>query len=402
MISCNLFRQIRLLFLQALQYMKQLLSLVIAGFIGGGLAVLILQDNPVKTVIEENISPQAVLTSSNTATQPFDFVLAAEKALPSVVHITAEESKILAQERRQRGNDGQSPFGFFNFDELFGQDFYPKSGTGSGVILSEDGYIITNNHVVENADVITIMLSDGRKMEASKIGTDPSTDLAVLKIEADGLSPIGFSNSDQVKVGEWVAAVGNPFGYLESTVTAGIVSAIGRDIDIIKGEKAIEQFIQTDAAINPGNSGGALVNTDGDLIGINTAIATPTGVFAGYSFAIPANLVYKIFEDIKVNGDIQRARLGVLGETVTPELQEEKNFKTTSGFYIESIQPGSSAQLAGLLPRDIIIESNGSIVQGYEDIADIMEFAKVGDKIELKVIRKNKEIDIVVMLKKGI
>jgi S1-C subfamily serine protease len=238
--------------------------------------------------------------------------------------------------------------------------------------------------------------------KATKIGSDPSTDLALLKIEATGLTPVNFADSDDIKVGEWVAAIGNPFSYLESTVTAGIVSAKGRDIDIIKGKYNIEEFIQTDAAINPGNSGGALVNVNGDLVGINTAIATPTGVYAGYSFAIPSNLVKTIIEDIKVNGNIERGRLGIQGFELNPENIEELNIDIKKGFYVESVVKGSGAQFAGVLPGDILVEANNKEINEFDDLYKIVEYAKVGDKINLGVIRKNKRIDLEVYLKKGI
>lgn len=387
--------------------MKNVFSLVLAGIIGGAFSLMMFQTMTPDTV-EENVSPRAVLTSNaKVITQPFNFVEAAQKVTPAVVHIEAIESKSLAQQRtNEQRNNRRSPFdGFFDFnmEDFFGpQHFGPRNGTGSGVIISEDGYIVTNNHVVGFADEISVSLSDKRKFQAVKIGTDPSTDLALLKIEATGLRSVEFSNSDEVLVGEWVAAVGNPFSYLKSTVTAGIVSAKGRDIDIIQGEKAIEEFIQTDAAINPGNSGGALVNTEGKLIGINTAIATPTGVFAGYSFAIPANLVQRIIKEIKENGDIKRARLGVMGDTVDEDLIKEKNLRTDSGFYVAKLEPGSAAQLAGILPGDVIVRANGKTIEDYDDLVDLMEFAKVGDNIELTVQRKNKLEDIKVKLRKGI
>jgi len=389
--------------------MKQILTLILAGVIGGSVAFFAFQSSLDQPQIIENRSPRAVLTSNaspSSFAQPFNFVEAADKVTPAVVHITANESKALAQQRTPKGNRGQSPFdGFFNFDmdDFFGPQFFgPKQGTGSGVIISEDGYIVTNNHVVGYADEIKVSLPDKREFKATKIGTDPSTDLAVLKIEANGLVSVPFSDSDDVKVGEWVAAVGNPFSYLTSTVTAGIVSAIGRDIDIIEGEKTIEEFIQTDAAINPGNSGGALVNEDGELIGINTAIATPTGVFAGYSFAIPSNLVLRIVNEIKTNGDIKRARLGVMGDSVDDELVAEKNLFATEGFYVAKLEPGSAAQMAGLLPGDVITSANGKYISSYEDLVEVMEFAKVGDVIDVTVKRKKKTKKISVRLRKGI
>jgi len=350
----------------------------------------------------ENTSPKAVFTSSssvNGASASVDFVDAAERVTPAVVHIQVKESRALAQERLNERRDNS--FGWFGFQDFFGQDFYPKSGDGSGVIISEDGYIVTNNHVVQGGDIINVNAGD-REYSATVVGTDPSTDLALLKIEAYGLPYVEFADSDEVKVGEWVVAIGNPFSYLKSTVTAGIVSAKGRDIDILKNKVAIEEFIQTDAAINPGNSGGALVNPEGKLVGINTAIATPTGVYAGYSFAIPSNLVKRIVEDIKENGDIERGRLGVRGRTVDDIIQKENDLNINYGFVVEIVDKGSGAQFAGVLPGDIIIEANGKAVNNFEDLYEVIEFAKVGETINLVVLRKNKEIKIPVYLRKGI
>jgi len=383
--------------------MKKGLSLLFAGILGGLVAVFAGQIFLSNDHEDINQSPKLVLTSSSTNSAPFDFVYAAERVTPAVVHITAEESAALAQQRRQ--DRGNSPSFFFDLDDFFGQNFHaPKNGTGSGVIISQDGYIVTNNHVVEHADIIKVSLSDKRSFTAVKIGTDPSTDLALLKIEANDLVFAEFSDSDDVKVGEWVAAIGNPFSYLESTVTAGIVSAKGRDIDIIKtnDNTAIEEFIQTDAAINPGNSGGALVNIGGKLIGINTAIATPTGVYAGYSFAIPSNLVERIINDIQQNGNIERGRLGVRGLTVSDELVEEYKLKVNKGFLVEMVDKGSGAQFAGVLPGDVIVSANNKQVNTFEDLYSEIEFAKVGDKIKLGVIRKNKQVNLTVNLRKGI
>ncbi len=385
--------------------MKQFSSLLFASVLGGLIAFFALKASLPTAEIVENQSPRAVLTSAPTElAQPFNFVKAADMVTPAVVHITANESKTLAQQRRQERGGGSSPFdGFFNLEDFFGQQYFgPKQGTGSGVIISENGYIVTNNHVVGYADDIKVSLPDKREFIATKIGTDPSTDLAVLKIEASGLEHVAYADSDEVKVGEWVAAVGNPFSYLTSTVTAGIVSAKGRDIDIIEGEKTIEEFIQTDAAINPGNSGGALVNEDGKLIGINTAIATPTGVFAGYSFAIPSNLVSRIVNEIKANGDIKRAALGVYGDSVTEELVNEKNLFHTSGVYVGKLVPGSAAQLSGILPGDIITSVNGTTILEWEDLVEVMQFAKVGDVLDVTLRRKKKTKKLSVKLRKGI
>lgn len=381
--------------------MKQLLSILLAGILGGMVAYGAFSyklDKQSNTPIEMNQSPKATFTN-NPTNVPNDFVDASALSTPAVVHITAQESDQLAN---QRLNDrGQIDIFDFDLNDIFGRNFFgPKQGTGSGVIYSEDGYIITNNHVVGFADKIKVELTDGRFFNATKVGTDPSTDLALLKIEADNLPTIAIGNSDDVKIGEWVLAVGNPFNYLTSTVTAGIVSAKGRDLDIIEG-KAIEEFIQTDAAVNPGNSGGALVDTDGKLIGINTAIATPTGVFAGYSFAIPINLAVRIVEDIKVNGNIERANLGIEGFDVDADLADEEDLNTTTGFFVVNVVEGSGAQYSGVLPRDVVIEVNGQGVENIEDIKNEIKFSKVGDVVELKVIREGAEKVIPVKMRKS-
>ena len=380
--------------------MKNLFSLILAGFIGGLISVVAF--NSIKTDQKGesfNQSPRAVLASDAIIDVPPNFVQAAEKVTSTVAHITVKESQVLAQQRRNEARR-QRGFGMFDLQDLFELD-YPRSGMGSGVVISDDGYIVTNNHVVEGGDLISVSL-EGTEYDGKVIGTDPSTDLAVIKIDASGLNYVEFGDSDEIRVGEWVAAIGNPFSYLRSTVTAGIVSAKGRDIDILQNGKGIEEFIQTDAAINPGNSGGALVNPEGELIGINTAIATPTGVYAGYSFAIPSNLVEKIVKDIIENGDIERGRLGIRGRTIDQIIVQEKNLNKSKGFLVEMVDNGSGAQYAGVLPGDIIIEADGKRVDKFEDLYSVIEFAKVGDTINLVVFRKNKEIKIPVYLRKGI
>ena len=328
-----------------------------------------------------NQSPSARLVSNApaVANQPFDFVKASERATEVVVHIVAEESIASARKRaEERRRTRRSPFDDFFGGDIFGQDFFgqdffrgngPKNGSGSGVIFTRDGYIVTNNHVVGFADNILVTLEDGREVNATKIGTDPSTDLAVIKIDVDGNLPtLDFANSDDVQVGEWVLAVGNPFNYLTSTVTAGIISAKGRDLDIISEDKSIEEFLQTDAVVNPGNSGGALVNTDGKLLGINTAIATPTGVYAGYSFAIPSNLVKRIVFDIIENGDIERVNLGVQGYDVDQSVQDDFDLNVSKGFYVDTIDRGSAAQFSGMLPGDVILAIDDKDVGSFEEI----------------------------------
>lgn len=389
--------------------MKAFFQLLAAG-ITGGLIVLagINFSDRSKTVVDAK--PKAAFTNFNMSpsiTSPGDFVESAKKTTGSVVHIYAEESDALARQKRSKQRRSDPWADFFGLDDFFGgNNFYaPKNGTGSGVIYSADGYIITNNHVVGFADKITVTDSEGKKYSATKVGTDESTDLAVIKVEGGkNFSPIKIGDSEKVNVGEWVLAVGNPFGYLTSTVTAGIVSAKGRSLDIIPNDKAIEEFIQTDAAINPGNSGGALVNLQGELIGINTAIATPTGVFAGYSFAIPSKIVKKVIKDIvDKGGNLERASLGVGGYDVNEELVREfkLDLKGKRGFYVEEVEKRSAAQMGGLLPGDVIIGINNSVVNNYDDIDKSMKYNRVGDRVEIKVNRNGKEMTIPVQLRKS-
>jgi S1-C subfamily serine protease len=389
--------------------MKNLLSNIYAGIIGGLICFsLISYNQEPKTVKEDIVSPIPVNTQENVLpVTGQSFVTAAKKATGAVVHIFAEESSALAKQRyeNQRRNRGYDSF----FNDFFGGNFFGgdyfrrQNGSGSGVIYSENGYIVTNNHVVGFADKIKVTLEDGKEYNAKKIGTDPSTDLAVVKIEAENLKTMRIADSDQLQVGEWVLAVGNPFDYLTSTVTAGIVSAKGRDLDMIEGEKSIEEFIQTDAAINPGNSGGALVTAEGKLVGINTAIATPTGVYAGYSFAIPSNLVKEIVEDIiTTGGDIHRVSLGLGGYDVDEQLVKEFDLKVFSGFYVADVDVKSSAKLAGIIPGDVIIGIDSKVVKDFEDISEILKFSKSGDQINILVSRNGKKIKVPTYLRKGL
>jgi serine protease Do len=389
--------------------MKTFFQLLIAGVTGGAIALAGLNVFESKQYDHSDI-PSASYVNYNQSpltNMPGDFVESAKRSTGSVVHIFAEESdeQVLAKRKKQKRND---PFSeFFGFEDFFGgSNFYgPKNGSGSGVIYSSDGYIVTNNHVVGFADKITVTDAEGKKYSAVKVGTDESTDLALIKVEgAKNLTPIRIGDSEKVNVGEWVLAVGNPFGYLTSTVTAGIVSAKGRSLDIIQNDKAIEEFIQTDAAINPGNSGGALVNLQGELIGINTAIATPTGVFAGYSFAIPSKIVKKVIKDIIENGgNVERTNLGVGGYDVNDELVKEfgLNLNGKKGFYIEEVEKRSAAQMGGLLPGDVITEINNMPISNYNDIEKTMKYNKVGDKVNIKVNRNGKEMIVPIQLRKS-
>ncbi|TNE59162.1 MAG: PDZ domain-containing protein [Bacteroidetes bacterium] len=326
----------------------------------------------------------------------FDFTRAAERAMPAVVHIKAMESRESAIQRNRQSN----PFRFFFGDDFFGLDDYarPRSGTGSGVIYTDDGYILTNNHVVEFADDFEVTLHDNREFRARLIGADPSTDMAVLKIDAQNLPAITLGNSDDVKVGEWVLAVGNPFD-LTSTVTAGIVSAKSRDINIIRKGAPIEAFIQTDAAVNPGNSGGALVDATGNLIGINSAIATPTGVFAGYSFAIPINLAQRIADDLIKYGVYKRAYLGVDIATMDSNLADELNIPYAQGVWVKEIDTTGSAARSGIRPNDIITKVNGKNVTSVPELQELIGRSKAGETISISLLRNGEKKDVAVKLK---
>lgn len=336
---------------------------------------------------------------------PFDFTDAAEKAKKSVVYI---ETKSGISTSNRKPNSRRMPRDLedlFDFGQLFGGGGIdiPSEGKGSGVIISSDGYIVTNNHVVNGADEINIKTSDDRKFVAQKIGVDPSTDLALLKIDANNLTPAEFGNSDAVKVGEWVLAVGNPFD-LEFTVTSGIVSAKGRNkLNIIKDAKPIEEFIQTDAAVNPGNPGGALVDVQGRLIGINTAIYSPNGSFAGYSFAIPVNLMQRVMKEIKENGSLERVgSLGLEVHEIDATLAKEQNLPSNKGLLISSVQEGSIADYAGLIPDDIILSVDGKEVNSFDQLISLRDDSRVGQTLQFKILRDGNVRTLPVKLRKKI
>jgi serine protease Do len=380
--------------------MEKIWSTLLSGAVGGMLvfAAIKFTEKPQSMAP----SPQPALARQvnyGAAPVPFDFTKAAEKSMDAVVHIKATESResALNRQREQRYSD---PFQYF-FGQSFGYQQQPKSGTGSGVIYTEDGYILTNNHVVEFADEYVVTLHDNREFKARMVGRDPNTDMAVIKIDTKGLPAIEIGNSDQVKVGEWALAVGNPFD-LTSTVTAGIISAKGRNIDIIKGGKAIESFIQTDAAVNPGNSGGALVDVNGKLIGINSAIATPTGVFAGYSFAIPVNLVTRIADDLIKYGEYRRAYLGVNIATMDNNIAKQLKLDFTQGAVIIDLDPEGSASRSGLQQNDIVVKANGTNVTSTAELLEQLGRSKVGETMTLTVVRNNKQQEIPVRLRSKI
>ncbi len=340
---------------------------------------------------------------------PLDFTGVSKEVMNSVVHI---KSKREVQASNQLRFNERNPFGDMFGDEFF-RYFYgdpqqqspdrskPESfeqvGTGSGVIISSNGYIVTNNHVIDHADDIEITLSNNDSYKAKVIGTDPSTDLALLQIKEDGLPAVQFGNSDQVEVGEWVMAVGNPFN-LNSTVTAGIVSAKGRNINIIDDKSAIEAFIQTDAAINPGNSGGALVSLNGELIGINTAIASPTGSYTGYGFAIPANIVSKVVEDFVKYGMVQRAYLGIMIRDINGDLMKDQHLKISEGAFVDSITDKSAAGQSGIVAGDVIIGVDDVPIQKSADLLEQIGRHRPGDQVSVTVNRGGQELSYEVKL----
>ncbi|HPG07054.1 MAG TPA: trypsin-like peptidase domain-containing protein [Saprospiraceae bacterium] len=347
----------------------------------------------------------------NTLATGIDFRNAADKARASVVLIQGQASDQLVNEKRKQQNDNNPMNQFFrNFmDDDMGSLFsFPfggfniPPGTGSGVIISPDGYIVTNNHVVDDYDIIDVTLFNDKKYNAQVIGKDPSTDLAVIRIDAQNLPVAMIGNSDEAQVGDWVLAIGNPYDKLRSTVTAGIISAKGRDIDILQGDdngRTIEEFIQTDAAVNPGNSGGALVDAEGNLIGINTAIYSQTGSYVGYSFAIPSNLMQKVAAGLIKNGNVARVSLGVSMYEVNDEIAQELSLGVKSGLLVEQVEDRSSAQYAGILPNDVIVEVEGQKMKSFDDLKGFLDKAKSGDVINVKVWREGEVKSLDVRLK---
>lgn len=360
--------------------MKNLGLIAITSFVSALLAIFVYRmvEEPQKILIKETLPAKQVdfnyqdevvkkvkYNSPTNAANP-NFVDAAQAVTPTVVNIKATEKS----------------------DYFWSGGNYGAS-TGSGVIISRNGYIVTNRHVIDDGDKIEVTLNDKREFVAEVIGTDPSTDLALLKIKATDLPFLGFGNSDKLSVGEWVLAVGNPFN-LESTVTAGIVSAKGRNINILEGDYTIESFIQTDAAVNPGNSGGALVNSIGELIGINTAIITRSGRYEGYSFAVPSNLASKVISDLREYGEVQRAILGVNIEPIDNKLAESLKLPSVEGVHIKEITKGGSADLAKLKPGDVIVSINGKKTSTMPELQEQIGGFRPGDMISVQYYRKGK------------
>jgi serine protease Do len=357
----------------------------------------------VQTTIPARLASMSLMNTSSA--QPIDFRYAAAASTPCVVHVksTFKAEKVAYQ---------RSPFP----QDLFGNDFFQffqgpnpyqrpqdQVATGSGVIVSADGYVVTNNHVVENANEIEVVMHNNKSYKAKIIGRDPDTDIALLKLDGSDFPSIEFANSDSVLVGEWVLAVGNPFN-LASTVTAGIVSAKGRNLNMIgdgkeRASTAIESFIQTDAAVNPGNSGGALVNASGQLVGINTAIASPTGSYAGYSFAVPSNIVNKVIFDLKKFGVSQRGFLGVTIRTLDDKTAKDLGIDKSEGVYVDGVNKGSAGDEAGLKNKDVITRINGFTVNSSPELQEQVAKYRPGDKISVEFIRDGKVQQTTVQLK---
>lgn len=375
--------------------MKRYIEIIAASVIGAGLTLLVSgvvfktgnnNNNETSEPVNVKMVQQPVVTKVNSN---YDFVNAAEKTVHAVVHVKV----------RNQYAGYENPF--YNF--LFGKPVYPQEqapvvSAGSGVIISNDGYIVTNNHVIEGADILEVTLNDKRTFTAKVIGADANTDIALIKIDGTGFPFLEWGDSDNLRIGEWVLAVGNPFN-LASTVTAGIVSAKARSINILNKRTAIESFIQTDAAVNPGNSGGALVNTDGKLVGINTAIASPTGTFSGYSFAVPQRIAQKIVNDFIEFGAIQRAFLGVSITEVTSDEAKKSGVTVTNGVFVSAVANGGAAAEGGVKAGDVIIDVAGVKVNSTSELQEQVGQFRPGDQINVTVLRQNNKKTMLLTLR---
>ncbi len=373
--------------------MKRVIGPLLFGILGGFIALSIHQRSFTEApVVQSELQPASgtpvsyvsIPTASGTPVVAVDFTEAAERSVNAVVHVTTETTVNV-----------RDPFADFFWGYRAPSQQRQQQGAGSGVIISADGYIVTNNHVVEGADKIMVHLNDRRQFEARIVGRDPSTDIAVLKVEGEGLATLGYGNSDEVRVGEWVLAVGNPMN-LTSTVTAGIVSAKARNINLLQYDPGrdvfpIESFIQTDAAVNPGNSGGALVNASGELVGINTAIASNTGQYTGYSFAVPVNIVKKVAGDIVEYGSVQRAYLGVSIRDMDQQLAQELRMDKPRGVYVNGLTDGGAAANAGLEKGDVITRVGSIAVNNVPQLQEQVGKFKPGDRVPVTVLREGGE-----------
>ena len=355
-------------------------------------AVVNLTKNEKETVILPASNETAVRYAAfSDDGEPVNFSVAAEKTVNSVVHVTT-----VIQQDNSAQSSGDPFFDFFYGYRNRGRG--PAMSSGSGVIISPDGYIVTNNHVIDNASEVRIAFNDKRTAIAKVVGTDKNTDLALLKVDEKNLPALTFGNSDNLRLGEWVLAVGNPFN-MSTTVTAGIVSAKARDINIIYSEFRIESFIQTDAAVNPGNSGGALVNLRGELVGINTAIASRSGQYEGYAFAVPTSIVKKVVEDLMQFGKVQRALLGIRYQEVTSDLAKEYGLKEIKGVYIARVEENSAAKDAGIQAGDVLLKINDVDVTGSAIVQEQVAQRRPGDKMNLTVNRDGKMKQFTVVLR---
>lgn len=320
-----------------------------------------------------------------------DFTYAAESAVEAVVYV-----EVTVQRRQQY--QSIDPFFRFFFGDEFGQpQSREQKGSGSGVIIRPDGYIVTNNHVINGASNILVTLNNNQQYEATVVGTDPATDVAIIKVDATDLPTIPMGDSDALRLGEWVLAIGSPLGVqLRSTITAGIVSAKGRSMPDYSGEFKIESFIQTDAAVNPGNSGGALVNKKGELVGINTAIVSQTGAYSGYSFAVPVNIVKRVAEDLMDYGSVKRAVLGVTMGSVDKKIADEMKLSSVSGVYINEVVKGSAAEKAGLQKGDVIVAIDGQKITDASSVQAKVSSYHPGDRAVINYIRDGKQKEVTV------
>lgn len=376
-----------------MKHLKELGILVAVAAVSAGVSCLYVKHygNNEKIIIQETQQAPVQYSAYTHDGEPVDFTYAADKSVNAVVHV------MTTYEVQQ--SQMSDPFLEYFFGERnFQQAPQKRQASGSGVILSKDGYIVTNNHVVDGAAQVNVVLNDKRQFKAQIVGTDPTTDLALLKVDADDLPTLPIGNSDNLKVGEWVLAVGNPFN-LTSTVTAGIVSAKARNINILSGDMKIESFIQTDAAVNPGNSGGALVNTRGELVGINAAIASQTGSYTGYAFAIPTSIMSKVVADLKEYGTVQRALLGVQIRDIDADFAKEKNLETMEGAYVASVGNQSAASDAGIKEGDIITHVSGNKVKTVSELQEKISRFRPGDKVQITLLRNGKQETVSVTLK---
>lgn len=379
--------------------MKKFASLVIAGMIGGlftlgGMYLLQPSVQPTSAPVSEvaQVVKNNWSATPSVVNVPGSFSVAAKKAMPAVVHISVKA------DMSANNANGADPFGFFFGEESpFGQQPRSRKGSGSGVIYTSDGYILTNNHVVRNATDIEVTLTDNRTFKAEVVGTEPKADVAILKIKSNNLPTLDLADSDQIEIGDWVLAIGNPFE-LRSTITAGIVSAKGRNIELLPGSDAIETFLQTDAAVNPGNSGGALVDANGRLVGINTAISSEMGVFAGYSFAIPVNLAKRIADDIIEYGTYQRPYLGINLYNLDNDLADELGLSFSQGVVVSKVFTGSSAKEAGIQSNDVIVKVADKNIRNASELQEAIGRSKVGDQIKVKIYRDRKPKELMVRL----